>query len=194
MKSDFIESLRKLKHETGVGLLDCKRSLRKANGDINKARQILREDGILDSIMDNRPDIHREGVLESYSRGNIACMLELNCEKAETANKESFLMTASKLCLHIVGFNPRYISRDDIPFSEIKLQEELYRKQNWKSTEEETKQKVDKMMETVYYPQICLVKQKFCDGEQTVKDMLLELGKDLDDNITIGRFLRWSIS
>jgi elongation factor Ts len=189
-----MESLRRLKNETGVGLLDCKKALKEANGDIDSARKILREQGILDSLYDNQPDVKREGIIGSYTRGDIASMVELNCMKPETSRNKKFIEFANRLCLHIVGYNPRYIKEHEIPFSEIKLQEELYRKQNWKRSEKETQKEVERLMETVYFPEMCLLLQTFCDEEITVEERLLELGKELNDTITINRFVRWYIN
>ena len=116
-----MESLRQLKSETGVGLLDCRNCLKEGGGDINKARQLLREKGILDYVSDDRPDIHREGILETYSHGKIACIVEVNCESLTVSTNKHFKSFVKRFCLHIVAYNPKYISSEEVPFSEIKL-------------------------------------------------------------------------
>jgi elongation factor Ts len=194
MKAEFMESLRRLKNETGVGLLDCKKALKQANGSIDDARKILREEGILDSLVDNQPDIKREGILGSYTRGNISSMVELNCEHPSTSKDKQFIEFANKLCLHIVGYNPRYMNRNEIPFSEIKLQEELYRRKYWKDNEDETQKEVKRLMENEYYPEMCLLLQPFCSDKLTVEESLVKLGEELNDKITINRFVRWYIA
>ena len=116
MNIEFIEALKQLKNETGVGLFDCKKYLRQANGDINQARLLLREQGILDYVSDDMPDVHREGIIEVYSHGKISCMVELNCDTAPISNSKELKEFAKRLCLHIVAFNPKFITSNEIPF------------------------------------------------------------------------------
>ncbi len=194
MKTKFKEALRQLKNETGVGLLDCRNCLKEANGNINEARALLREKGILDYVFDDMPDVHREGTLAVYSHGSISCMVELNCESNAVSNNKEFKDFAKRLCLHIVGYNPKFITSDEIPFSEIKLQEELFKKKYWKKTPKKTEEEVLKRMETEYFPKMCLCFQEWVDDNtKTVATVLTEQSQKFNDKITIKRFIRWEL-
>ena len=194
MKTEFIETLIQLKNQTGVGLLYCRNCLKEAGGDINKAIILLREKGILDGIGDDMPDVHREGILQVYTHGNIACMVEVNCQSLTVSKNKQFKAFAKRLCLHVVGYNPKFITSDEIPFSEIKLQEELYKKKYWKKTEEETKAEVKVRMEREYFPKMCLYFQEWIDdNSKTVTTILDEQSKIFGEKITVKRFVRWEL-
>ena len=194
MRTEFIEALRRLKSETGVGLLDFINYLKEANGDVDEARKLLREKGILDYVSDDMPDIHREGLLQVYSHGNISCMIELNCETYEISNSKEFKEFARRLCLHIVAFNPKFITSDEIPFSEVKLQEELYKKKYWKRTKKKTEAEVQKRMETEYFSTMCLHSQEWVDdNSKTVATVLVEQSQKFNEKISVKRFVRWEL-
>lgn len=189
-----MEALRKLKTETGVGLLDCRNCLKESNGDINEARKLLREKGILDYVSDDMPDVHREGLLEVYSHGNISCMVELNCETDTISNSKELKEFAKRLCLHVVAYNPKFITSDEIPFSEIKLQEELYKKKYWKKGKKKTEVEVQKRMEKEYFSKMCLHFQEWVDdNSKNVCTVLAEQSQKFSEKITIKRFIRWEL-
>ena len=193
MKTEFMKTLRELKNETGLGLMVCKEALKASDGEINKALQYLREKGVIDNVMDDKPDIHREGRISTYSHGKFASMVELNCTKPKTSEDKEFKELAYNLCLQVASCNPRYVRRHEVPFSEINLHAELFRKQNWKSTEAETQAEVDRLLEEEYYPKVCLLDQEYIKSTDTVQVTLDKLSKKLDDKITIGRFIKWKM-
>ena len=194
MKTKFLESLRKLKNETGAGLLDCRNALKKTKGDIDEARTILRELGIISYTEDDRPDVHREGAIEVYTHGKIACIVEVNCTTDFVSRNKDFKTFLKRLCLHVTAYNPRYIYAHEIPFSEIKLQEELYKKKYWGKDEKATHTRVQTLMNTDYYPEMCLFNQSWIDDNtRTVQDILAELSLKFGEKIIIKRFSRWEI-
>lgn len=193
MTPEFTEALRALKNETGVGLLDCKDALKKSKGNIDEARVFLREKGLIDVVMDDKPDVHREGFLAVYTHGRMSAMIELNCVNRLTVHDPRFKDLAHNLCLQVAGCEPRYVHHHEIPFSEVNLQRELYRKLNWKDSEEETKAEVKRLMHEEYYPKVCLLDQEYIKGEKTVRETLEEVGEKIKDKITVSRFVRWQI-
>ena len=109
-------SIKSLRDETGAGIMDCKRALEEAQGDIEKAQKILKQKGI--SIAAKKA--HREtseGLIESYvhSGNRIGSLVELNCETDFVARTPEFKNLAHDLAMQIAAMAPQYIGDDDIP-------------------------------------------------------------------------------
>ena len=109
------ESIKKLRESTGAGMLDCKKALEQADGDVNKAYDWLREKGLAAAA--KRADRKAsEGVVELYSHGNgrVGVMVEVNCETDFVARSEGFRTFAHELALQIAASSPLYVSETDI--------------------------------------------------------------------------------
>ena len=96
--------------------------------------------------------------------------------------------------MHVVGYKPKFITSNEIPFSERKLQEELYKKKYWKKSEKETNVEVKMRMERDYFPKMCLHFQEWIDdNSKTVATILDEQSKIFGEKITVRRFVRWEL-
>jgi elongation factor Ts len=110
------ENVRQLRDETGAGMLDCKKALESAEGDVEKAKAILNEKGFANAT--KRADRETaEGVVHSYIHHNqrVGVLVEVNCESDFVARTEDFKNLVGAVALQIAGANPTYVAKDEIP-------------------------------------------------------------------------------
>ncbi len=110
------DDVKRLRSETGGGMLDCKNALDEADGDFEKAKEILRKKGV-DVAASRGGRTTAEGVIYSYIHHNdrLGVLLELNCETDFVARTDDFRDLAQKIAVHIAGTAPLYVSEEDIP-------------------------------------------------------------------------------
>ncbi len=135
------------------------------------------------------------GVVFSYVHysGNIGVLMEIDAGKAETLSREELKNFAKDVCLHITASYPKAVDRSGVPAELIKQEREIYAKQVANKPANIVEKIVDGKMEK-FYSQVCLLEQPFVkDQDKTVQQVLQELNKQLDDNITIKRFVRFQI-
>jgi elongation factor Ts len=110
------DNVRQLRDETGAGMLDCKKALEDANGDVEKAKEILNEKGFANAT--KRADRETaEGLVHSYIHHNqrVGVLVEVNCESDFVARTDDFKNLVSAVALQIAGTNPQVVSKDDLP-------------------------------------------------------------------------------
>ena len=191
-----IEDVKKLREETGIGMMDCKRALTEANGDIERAKEILREMGL--SMMNQQEERPvREGRVEVYGHhtGKVGVIVEIACNTDFAAKSAEFLEFSSGVALHIAAENPLYVSPEDVPADALEGDLAEFRK----TLEEQGKpaEIIEKAVEgraTRYYKDNCLIKQAFVKNpEVTVEDLLADLRTKTGENIFVRRFARFAI-
>ncbi len=109
------DMVKKLREESGVGMMDCKKALVECNGDFKKAGEYLREKGILKASKKSTRAT-REGVIDSYIHlgSKLGVLLEINCETDFVARNDVFKNLAHDISLHIAAAAPLYVSKDDV--------------------------------------------------------------------------------
>lgn len=191
-----MDQVKELREKTGAGMLDCKNALEKANGDINKAIEILREKGLA-TAQKRSARVASQGAIGSYihMNGKIGVLLEINCETDFVAKTEDFQNFLHEIAMQIAAANPRYIRREDIPEDVILREKEIYTKQ----LEEQKKpqQVIEKIVAgklEKFYEDVCLLDQPYIkDESKKVGDLLKELIAKLGENIVIRRFVRFQL-
>lgn len=188
------QDVKELRERTGAGMMDCKKALTEADGDINKAIDILREKGLA-AAAKKAGRVANEGVVESYIHGGgrIGVLVEVNCETDFVANTEDFRSFAKEICMQIAAANPRYTSREEVPSSVIEKEKEILKAQALNEG------KPEKILEKIiegriekFYKENCLLEQEYIrDSDKTVKDILNEMISKLGENIIIRRFVRF---
>ena len=158
-----IKALRDL---TGAGIMDSKRALEEADGDMDKAQEILREKGIASAAKksDRQTD---QGLVESYihSGGRIGAMVEANCETDFVARTEDFKTLAHDIAMQVAAMNPKYVDESAIPDGE-----------------------------DVNPSEACLLQQPFIkDPSMTIDELIRETVGKVGENIRIRRFSRYSL-
>jgi elongation factor Ts len=185
-----------LREKTGAGMMDCKRALTDANGDVDKAIDLLRERGMA-SVAKKAGRIAAEGVVESYIHlgGKIGVLIEVNCETDFVANTDEFHAFARDMAMQVAASRPLYVMPDEVPEGELAHEKEILRAQSL--AEGKPEKIVDKMVEgriQKYFREVCLMEQPYIrDPDRAVKDVLTELSAKIGEKITIRRFTRYEM-
>lgn len=188
------EMVKQLRERTGSGMMDCKKALTEANGDVDKAIEILREKGLA-SAAKKAGRIAAEGLVESYIHGGgrIGVLVEVNIETDFAANNEDFKSFVKDVAMQIAAAKPEYITREEVPAERLEKEKEILKAQAL--NEGKPEKIIDKMVEgrlEKFYKEICLLDQPFIkDPDKTVKQLLTERIAAIGENITIRRFARF---
>lgn len=115
-----VDDVRRLREETGAGVMDAKRALDETGGDFDKARQILRERGIASAAKRSERETN-QGVVESYihGQGRIGALVELNCETDFVARTDAFRALARDVAMQVAAMNPAGLRPEDVPADAI---------------------------------------------------------------------------
>ncbi len=188
--------VKELRDMTGAGMMDCKNALVESEGDMEKAKEILRKKGLSKADKKIGRTATNGWIIDYiHFNGRVGVMLELNCETDFVAKTDEFKALGRDICKHIAMQNPKYISRDAIDPSVIEKEKEIYRAQYEGSGK--TGQALEKIIENKlekFYQENCLLEQKyFLDESKTIMDMIKEAIAKLGENISIGRFVRFEI-
>ncbi len=188
------EDVKKLRELTGAGVLECQKALTSANGDMQKAIDILREKGLA-AAQKRAERKASEGMVELYSHsgGRIGVMVELNCETDFVARAEGFRKLAHELALQIAATAPLYIREEDIPAETLEHEKAIYEA---KAKEEGKPAAIlPKIIEgnlNKYKDETVLLRQPYIRDESvTIQKLLSDQVIALGENIVIRRFVRW---
>ena len=188
--------VKELREKTGVGIMDCKNSLREANGDINKAFEILRKKGIA-RAQKREGRAASEGQIQSYVHmgGKIGVLVEINCETDFSAKTEDFTDFSKNLAMHIAAMNPIAISQENVPEEILEKEKEIYKDQAIKSGKpENVAEKIVAGKLKKFFSEVCLLDQAYVkDPDRTIQDILDELKAKTGENIIIKRFVRFQL-
>jgi len=186
--------VKQLREKTNAGMMDCKRALVEAGGDLNKAEDILRKKGIA-SASKKASRVAKEGVVASYIHlhGKVGVLVEINCETDFVAKNESFRDFVKDVTLHIAAAHPLYVSRDQVPPESIEREREIYRAQVKGKPESVTEKIVNGKLDK-FFGSVCLLDQAFVKNpDQTVKELVASKIAELGENIVIRRFTRYVV-
>jgi elongation factor Ts len=185
-----------LRNQTGAGMKDCQEILTEANGDLNKAMELLRKRGA--KIAGKRAEKEaKEGIIYAYIHANnkVGAMVELNCETDFVAKNEEFKKIAHDLAMQIAAQNPLYIAPEDVPEDILNKEKEIHKEQLL--AEGKPENMLDKILEgkiNRWYQDVCLIKQPFIKDEDiTIEDYLNEKIASMGEKIKISSFCRKQI-
>ncbi len=188
--------VKELRDQTGVGMMDCKKALTEANGDIEKAKEILRKKGL--SKADKKSGRATDnGAIVDYIHFNnrVGVMLEINCETDFVARTDEFKELGRNICKHIAMENPKFVTREEVKPEVIEKEKEIYRAQLADSGKPE--KVIEKIIEgklEKFYAENCLMEQKyFLDDSKTIEEMIKEAIAKMGENISIRRFVRFEL-
>ena len=188
------QDVAKLRAQTGVGMMECKKALTDANGDFEKAVVLLRERG-LKAVDKKQGRIASEGLVASYIHmgGKIGVLVEVNCETDFVAKSDDFQALVKDIALHIAAAAPKYVREEEVDATELENEKEILRAQAL--NEGKPANIVERMIEgriKKYYEEICLMNQPFVkDPSKTIKDVLTEATLKIGEKISIRRFVRY---
>ncbi|MBO8126371.1 MAG: translation elongation factor Ts [Firmicutes bacterium] len=186
--------VKELRERTGAGMMDCKKALQEADGDIEKAIELMREKGLAKAAK-KAGRVAAEGLVDSYIHlgGRIGVLVEVNCETDFVAKTDEFKNLVKDIAMHIAAAKPEYVSREDVPESVIEHEKQIYRQQMLNEGKPEkiidniVAGKIDK-----FFEEVCLLEQPFVkDPDKTVGDLLKEKVAQIGENIVVRRFVRF---
>lgn len=187
------QEIQQLRQATGVGMMDAKKALQEADGDQEKAMDILRKQGH-DKAQKRAERATESGVVDAYIHmGKVGAMVKVECETDFVARTEDFTTFAHDIAMHVAAANPQYKGPEDIPESVIEKEKSMYT--------EEVQDKPEDKKETIiagkldkFYEQVCLYKQPFIkDPDKTIEAYLAEQVAKTGENIIITGFTRMEL-
>ncbi len=191
-----MDMIKELRDKTNAGMMDCKKALEEADGDMEKAIDFLRQKGLSTAL--KRADRKMlNGVISTYVHGGgkIGVMVEVNCETDFVANTEPFKEFVHNIALQIAAANPLAIRREDLSEDIISRERDIY------SAQAKEMGKPEKVIEKIvdgkmnkFFKEVVLMEQSYIkDPDVTVQDLLNELIAKTGENITIRRFVRYQL-
>jgi elongation factor Ts len=190
------EIVKKLRDQTGAGMMDCKRALEESNGDVEQATEYLRKKGA--AVAAKRADREaNQGVVEAYihAGGRIGAMVELNCETDFVAKTDEFKQLAHDIAMQIAAMTPLFVSKEDVDQATLEKEIEIYKAQA--VNEGKPPQIAEKIAQgrlEKYYQEVCLLEQSFIkDSGKTIKDLLSDATGKVGEKIGVRRFIRYHL-
>lgn len=190
----MIDAIKKLREKTNAGVVDCQKALKEANGDTEKAIEILRKRGAaLASKKVGRQT--KEGRIESYIHlgGKIGVLVEVDCESDFVARNDDFKTFVKNLAMQVAASNPIYVNKEDVPEEALEKEKEIIKAQ----LTGKPAQAAEKIIEgklAKFFEDACLMEQPFVkDPGQKVKDVVAAKIGTIGENIIIRRFVRFQV-
>ncbi|KPJ68622.1 elongation factor Ts [candidate division WOR-1 bacterium DG_54_3] len=190
------ELVKKLREKTGAGMMDCKRALEKSEGDMDKAVDVLREQGIA-SAAKRSGRVAKEGIIYSYIHpgDRLGVLLELDCETDFVARTDEFRALAKDVSMQVAATNPLVISRSELKEDLIQKEKDIYRAQA--KSQDKPEKVIDRIVQgklEKYFQEVCLLEQPFIkDEHKTVQDVITDAVAKIGENITVKRFARFRV-
>jgi elongation factor Ts len=188
------ELVKKLREMTSAGMMDCKKALVEAKGDLEAAIAILRKKGAAQQAKKAGREA-KEGVIGSYIHvgDKVGVLVEINCETDFVARNESFRAFVKDVTLQVAAATPLFVKRDEVPENLLAVERDVasasIKGKPANVVEQIVKGKIDK-----YYSTVCLLEQTFVkDNTKTINDLLAAKIAELGENILIRRFTRFQV-
>jgi elongation factor Ts len=188
--------VKELREKTGAGMMDCKRALEEAGGDIEEAQKILRKKGIT-KVEKRAHRETKEGLVDAYIHpgGKIGVMIEVNCETDFVAKTDEFKRLTRDLAMQVAATDPLSVSSEDLDPSVIERETEIYKVQARETGKPE--HIIDKIIKgrlQKFYQEFCLLDQAFIkDSDKSVRNLVTEVASKVGENIVIRRFVRYQL-
>ena len=191
-----MEQVKKLREQTGISILECKKAIEEAKGDLAQANEILRKKGF-EKAKAKSSRATNQGAVGAYIHmmGKIGVMVELGCETDFVAKNEDFQALIKDIAMQIAAMNPRYISEKNIPEAVLEKEKEIYREQLKSSGKPAAI--LEKIVEgklSKFYAEVCLMHQAFFKDEKlTIEKLIAEKIHKTGENIVVKRFTRYQM-
>jgi len=188
--------VKELREKTGVGMMDCKNALIEADGDMERAAEILRERGLA-AAAKKAQRIATEGAIGSYIHmgGKLGVLVEVNCETDFVAKTDEFQNLVKDVAMQIAAMNPKWVSKEDVPEDVLEREREILRTQAL--NEGKPEKIVNKMVEgrlEKFYSDVCLLEQTFVkDQDVTVGQLINGKIASIGEKISVRRFVRFEL-
>src|SRR5579872_907568 len=185
-----------LRERTGAGMMECKKALVEAKGDIGEAEVLLRKWGIA-SAGKKASRATKQGLIGSYIHhgGQLGVLVEVNCESDFVARTDDFKELVHDLAMHIAAADPRFVRKEDVTPDVLAKEQEIQRERA--RNEGKPEKMLDKIAEgrmQKFYEEVCLLEQPFVkEATLTVGQLVKTKIAKLGENITVARFVRFKV-
>ncbi|HEX8024850.1 MAG TPA: translation elongation factor Ts [Candidatus Limnocylindrales bacterium] len=189
------EMVRDLRERTGAGMMDCKRALSEADGDIEVATTILRERGMAAAGKKSGREV-REGLIGQYihTGGRVGVLIEVNCETDFVARTEQFQDLVRVLAVQVAGLSPLYVDVESIPAADLEAKKaELAADTSVASKPAEIQAKIVDGQLQKWFKEVVLLEQPYRDTDRLVRDIVTEAIATIGENIRVRRFTRYAL-
>lgn len=197
------QMVKALRERTGAGMMDCKNALVEADGNEEKALEIIQKKGLA-KVAKRAGAIAAEGLVHSYihAGGRIGVLVEVNCQTDFVARNEDFKRFAEELAMHIASERPEFVSEAEIPADVIAKQKDIFKGQMDEEAKQTGKEKpaaaVEKIIEgklAKWKQDVCLLDQIFilAEDKQTIRQITEELTARIGEKIAVRRFVRYEL-
>ncbi len=190
------QTVKQLRERTGAGMMECKKALDEAKGDLAEAEVVLRKRGIA-AASKKSARTTRQGVIGSYihAGAQLGVMVEVNCESDFVARTDDFQQLVHDLAMQIAAASPSFIRKEDVTSEALEKEKDIQRARAL--AEGKPEKIVDKVIEgrmAKFYEEVCLLEQPFIkDNTTTVTDVIKQKIAKLGENITVARFVRFKV-
>ncbi|HTM04777.1 MAG TPA: translation elongation factor Ts [Vicinamibacterales bacterium] len=188
--------VKQLRDKTGAGMMECKKALTEANGDMEAAITILRKAGLAQAAK-RAGRATAQGMIGSYIHmgGKIGVLVEVNCESDFVARTDDFNNLVKEVAMHIAAADPKWVRRDEVPTDAVEKEKAIYRAQMEK--ENKPAHVIDKIIDGMlgkYYSQVVLLDQPFVrDDKVTISQLVAQASAKTGENIQVSRFVRFRV-
>ena len=185
-----------LRERTGAGMMECKRALQDADGDMTRAEEILRERG-LKSVEKRAGRSAAQGLIDAYIHFNntVGVLVEVNCETDFVAATEEFKTLTRDVALHIASAAPRWLAREDVPTSDLEAERRIFEAQAREQGKPDNV--IEKMVEgkiEAFFRDNVLLDQKFVkDDSTTIHARIDEVSAKVGEKVAVRRFVRYKL-
>jgi elongation factor Ts len=188
--------VKRLRDETGAGMMDCKRALVESGGDLERARDILRTKGLA-SAHKRRGRQASEGLVEAYVHpgGRIGVLVELACETDFVARTEEFRRLAREIAMQVAARDPRWISRDEVPTDTVEGERKIYLEQARATGKPDNvvDRIVEGKLETFFKEAVLLDQPSIREDSRSVDDLVKEVASKVGENVVVRQFARFEL-
>lgn len=189
------EEVKKLRELTDAPMMDCKKALVEANGDMEKAKAVLQERGAAQA-QKKAERVANEGLVASYihAGGKIGVLVEVNSETDFVARNPKFGELARDIAMHIAAMSPQYLDRESVPAEEVERVRADFAANVPAGKPPEVAQKIIEGKLNKWYEEHCLLDQPFVkDDSQSVGDLINSVVGVLGEKIKVRRFTKYAL-
>jgi elongation factor Ts len=188
--------VRKLREETGAGMMDCKNALVEAKADLEAARDLLRKKGLA-AAAKKAGRAASEGIVGHYIHpgSKVGVIVEVNCETDFVAKTDEFMALVKDIAMHIAASSPTYVAKDEVPAEVLDKEKEIYKAQAAaQGKPANVQEKIAEGKVKDYYSQFCLLEQPFVkEPKLTIGQLVQEKIALIKENIVVRRFARFRV-
>ena len=188
------QAVNEFRKQTGLGLMECKKLLQEADGDIKKAETLAKERGMKQAEL-RAGRAAKAGRIDHYIHHDhkSGVLIELNCETDFVARNDEFKQLAKDLALHIMATNPAYVKREDVPEATVAEQKRIFMSQV-ADKPANIQEKIAQGKIDAWFAETVLMDQKYVrDDTKTIRDVILAVNSRTGENISVARFARFIV-